>query len=110
MWSTTSSTAYDLANMAVGLLGMAFKAESDDTRASLSYKFKKVLSGHVRTVLDHRSLRHHRSGTACRSTTVIAQSDLLILCAPHAAYRDADFKGKPVFDVWGHLVGANVIR
>jgi len=41
---------------------------------------------------------------------VIARSDLLILCAPHAAYRQADFKGKPVFDVWGHLEGANVIR
>jgi UDP-N-acetyl-D-mannosaminuronic acid dehydrogenase len=35
---------YDLANSTVGLLGMAFKAESDDTRASLSYKFKRVLS------------------------------------------------------------------
>ena len=41
---------------------------------------------------------------------VIAQSDVLILCAPHAAYAKADFKGKPVFDVWGDLKGANVIR
>ena len=30
---------YDLSNLTVGLLGMAFKAESDDVRASLSYKF-----------------------------------------------------------------------
>jgi UDP-N-acetyl-D-mannosaminuronic acid dehydrogenase len=100
---------YDLAGITIGLLGMAFKAESDDIRASLSYKFKKVLSGQVRAVLttdpfvttdpDLRPL-----------DDVIAGSDLLILCAPHAAYRDADFKGKPVFDVWGHLHGANVIR
>ena len=100
---------YDLASITVGLLGMAFKAESDDIRASLSYKFKKVLSGLARAVLttdpfvttdpDLRPLGD-----------VIARSDLLILCAPHAAYRDADFKGKPVFDVWGHLHGANVIR
>ena len=41
---------------------------------------------------------------------VIAESELLILCAPHAAYQRADFKGKPVFDVWGHLEGDNVIR
>ncbi len=41
---------------------------------------------------------------------VIAQSDLLILCTPHAAYAKADLKGKPVLDVWGHLSGANVIR
>ena len=100
---------YDLANISVGLLGMAFKAESDDIRASLSYKFKKVLNGQARAVLttdpfvttdpDLRPLDE-----------VIAASDLLILCAPHAAYRDADFKGRPVFDVWGHLQGANVIR
>jgi UDP-N-acetyl-D-mannosaminuronic acid dehydrogenase len=88
---------------------MAFKAESDDIRASLSYKFEKVLNGQARAVLttdpfvttdpDLRPL-----------DDVIAGSDLLILCAPHAAYRDADFKGKTVFDVWGHLNGANVIR
>src|SRR4029434_1509638 len=35
---------YDLARMTVGLLGMAFKADIDDTRASLSYKFKKALA------------------------------------------------------------------
>ena len=28
----------------VGILGMAFKGESDDTRASLSYKLRKLLS------------------------------------------------------------------
>ena len=100
---------YDLSNLTVGLLGMAFKAESDDVRASLSYKFKKVLIGHTRGVLttdpfvttdpELRPLEE-----------VIAKSDLLILCAPHAAYRDINLRGKPVFDVWGHLEGANVIR
>jgi UDP-N-acetyl-D-mannosaminuronic acid dehydrogenase len=100
---------YHLAGMTVGLLGMAFKAESDDTRASLSYKFKKALSGLTRAILttdpfvstdpDLRPLEQ-----------VIAKSDLLILCAPHAVYRETDFGGKPIFDVWGHLDGANVIR
>ena len=42
---------YDLAPMTVGLLGMAFKAEIDDTRASLSYKFKKALASHAHAVL-----------------------------------------------------------
>jgi UDP-N-acetyl-D-mannosaminuronic acid dehydrogenase len=40
---------------------------------------------------------------------VIRRSDLLILCAPHSAYRDLDFAGKPVVDVWGFLRKANVI-
>ena len=100
---------YDLAHTTIGLLGMAFKAESDDTRASLSYKFKNVLHGLARAVLT----------TDPFVTTdlellplddIIAQSDVLILCAPHAAYAKADFKGKPVFDVWGDLKGANIIR
>jgi len=99
---------YDLAPMTVGLLGMAFKAEIDDTRASLSYKFKKALASHAHAVLttdpfvtidpDLRPLEE-----------VIANSDLLILCAPHSIYRDLDFGGKPVVDVWGFLKNANVI-
>ena len=43
--------SYDLANMTVGLLGMAFKAGSDDARASLSYKLKKALAGVASEVL-----------------------------------------------------------
>ena len=100
---------YELANTRVGLLGMAFKAESDDIRASLSYKFKKVLSGQVRAVLTTDPFVTTDSELRPLDE-VIANSDLLILCTPHAAYREADFKGKPVFDVWGHLDNANVIR
>jgi UDP-N-acetyl-D-mannosaminuronic acid dehydrogenase len=100
---------FDLANMTVGLVGMAFKAESDDTRASLSYKFKKALSGSARAVLTTDPFV--TTDPELRPLDeVIAKSDVLILCAPHALYRDADFKGKPVFDVWGHLEGANIIR
>jgi len=100
---------YDLAGMTVGLLGMAFKAESDDIRASLSYKFKKVLSAQARAVLTTDPFV--KTDPELRALDeVIAMSDLLIMCAPHAAYRKADFRGKPVFDLWGHLEGGNVIR
>ena len=100
---------FDLANMTIGLLGMAFKAESDDTRASLSYKFKKVLSGQARRILTTDPFVTTDPELIALDET-IANSDLLILCAPHAAYAQADFKGKPVFDVWGEIEGANVIR
>jgi UDP-N-acetyl-D-mannosaminuronic acid dehydrogenase len=99
---------FDLSQSTVGLLGMAFKAEVDDTRASLSYKFKKVLASYSREVLttdpfvktdpDLRPLDE-----------VIAESDILILCTPHACYKAADLKGKPVVDVWGFLDGANTL-
>ncbi len=100
---------FNLANMTVGLLGMAFKAESDDTRASLSYKFKKVLIGQARAVLTTDPFVT-TDPELLPLDEVIARSDILILCAPHAAYARADYKGKPVFDVWGDLEGANVIR
>jgi UDP-N-acetyl-D-mannosaminuronic acid dehydrogenase len=100
---------YDLSKTTVGLLGMAFKAEIDDTRASLSYKFKKVLSGQARAVLTTDPFV--TTDPELRPLDeVIDRSDILILCTPHAAYRAADFKGKPVLDVWGHLDDANVIR
>jgi UDP-N-acetyl-D-mannosaminuronic acid dehydrogenase len=95
--------------MAVGLLGMAFKADIDDVRASLSYKFKKVLSGQARAVYCTDPFVT-TDPDLMPLGEVVAMSDLLILCTPHTAYRHADLNGKPVVDIWGHLEGANVIR
>jgi UDP-N-acetyl-D-mannosaminuronic acid dehydrogenase len=99
---------YDLARMTVGLLGMAFKADIDDTRASLSYKFKKALASHSATVLTTDPFVTTDS-ELLPLDELVARSDLLIHCAPHSAYRDLDFSGKPVVDVWGMLKKANVI-
>jgi UDP-N-acetyl-D-mannosaminuronic acid dehydrogenase len=100
---------FDLGTMAVGLLGMAFKADIDDVRASLSYKFKKVLSGQARAVYCTDPFVT-TDPDLMPLGEVVAMSDLLILCTPHTAYRHADLNGKPVVDIWGHLEGANVIR
>jgi UDP-N-acetyl-D-mannosaminuronic acid dehydrogenase len=100
---------FDLANMTVGLLGMAFKAESDDARASLSYKLKNALAGHARCVLTTDPLVT-TDPNLLPLDEVIERSDILIVCTPHRCYKDADLKGKPVVDVWGLLRGcANVI-
>jgi UDP-N-acetyl-D-mannosaminuronic acid dehydrogenase len=99
---------YDLSQMTIGLLGMAFKAEIDDTRASLSYKFKKALLPLAHAVLTTDPFVT-TDPELLALEVVIARSDLLILCAPHAAYRELDFAGKPVVDVWGALKNANVI-
>ena len=42
-WSSSWSSATTCRSMTVGILGMAFKAESDDTRSSLTYKLKRIL-------------------------------------------------------------------
>ena len=90
---------FHLADLTVGILGMAFKGESDDTRSSLSYKLKRILRFKARQVLctdpyvttdpDLRPLE-----------TVIDQADLLIVAAPHQAYRDLEATA-PVIDIWG---------
>lgn len=100
--------AYDVSKMTVGLLGMAFKAEIDDVRASLSYKLKRTLEMSARQVLTTDPFVTTDSNLLPLDQ-VIARSDILILCTPHSVYADADLKGKPVVDVWGFLKNANVV-
>jgi UDP-N-acetyl-D-mannosaminuronic acid dehydrogenase len=85
----------------VGILGMAFKAESDDVRASLSYKLRKLLSWAGATVVCTDPYVDDDRLVAL--DTVLADSDILILGAPHVAYRELPIGGKDVVDVWGAL-------
>ena len=89
-----------LTEMTVGLLGMAFKADNDDIRSSLSYKMKKVLQIHCRTVLT-TDPHVTNDPELLPVEEVIERSDLLVLCTPHRVYRDLDARGKKVVDVWG---------
>jgi UDP-N-acetyl-D-mannosaminuronic acid dehydrogenase len=100
---------YDLTKMTIGLLGMAFKSEIDDVRASLSYKFKKALVGVAHDVLTTDPFVTV-DPDLLPLDEVIAKSDVLILCTPHMSYKSADLRGKPVVDVWGLLENANLIR
>ncbi|HET9714932.1 MAG TPA: nucleotide sugar dehydrogenase [Pseudolabrys sp.] len=98
----------DLSKMTVGLLGMAFKAEIDDIRASLSYKLKHSLEVCARAVLTTDPFVTS-DPALLPLDVVVARSDILILCAPHSSYEFADLDGKPVVDVWGFLKNANVV-
>jgi UDP-N-acetyl-D-mannosaminuronic acid dehydrogenase len=87
----------------VGILGMAFKAESDDTRASLSYKLRKLLSwAGARVLATDPYVDDDRLVTL---ECVLQDSDVLVLGAPHRAYRGLQVGGKDVVDVWGVLGG-----
>ena len=92
----------DLKNMTIGLLGMAFKSDNDDVRASLSYKMKKTLAFKAKNILTTDPYVTTDSDLKPLAE-VIDQSDILILCTPHQQYKNLDTKGKPVVDIWGFL-------
>ncbi len=92
---------YDLSTMTVGILGMAFKAESDDTRSSLSYKLKRLLKFKAaRVFCTDPYVRHDHELWPLEF--VLAESDLLIIAAPHTRYADVDYN-VPVVDPWNFL-------
>ena len=89
---------YDLATMTVGILGMAFKGGSDDTRSSLSYKLKRLLALKARDVLCTDPLVTTDPGLTPLDD-VVARAGLLIIAAPHPEYRTLEV-GVPVIDVF----------
>jgi UDP-N-acetyl-D-mannosaminuronic acid dehydrogenase len=95
---------HPLGDAVIGLLGMAFKAEVDDTRASLSYKLKKTLILETKEVLLADPFVR-TDPEIIPVDEVVARSDVLVLCTPHNAYRNLDLKGKPVVDVWNFFGG-----
>lgn len=90
--------SFDLPELTVGILGMAFKAESDDRRSSLSYRLKRVLAFRSRRVLttdpyvlddpELVPLEH-----------LLEESDILVVGAPHARYAQI-VTDLPMVDVW----------
>lgn len=91
---------FHLEFMTVGLLGMAFKGESDDARSSLAYKLKRVLGFKAERVLTTDP--YVRDPDLLDLDEVVAASDVLVIVAPHARYADLR-TDKPVVDIWGIL-------
>ena len=92
---------YDLSTMTVGILGMAFKSESDDIRSSLSYKLKRILRFKAAAVLTTDPFVRV-DPDLLPLDDVMARADLLIVGAPHSAYASLP-TDKPVVDIWGLL-------
>jgi UDP-N-acetyl-D-mannosaminuronic acid dehydrogenase len=89
----------DLSGRVVGILGMAFKADSDDARASLSYKLRKLLAWTGAEVLTTDPFVHDPN--LLPLDEVLARSEILVVGAAHSAYRDLDLSGRELVDVWG---------
>ena len=83
----------------VGILGMAFIAESDDMRSSLSYKLRKLLAWQGARVLCTDP--YVEDDRLVSLAEVVERAEILVLGAPHRAYRALEIGGRDVVDVWG---------
>ena len=99
----------DLQRMKVGILGMAFKADSDDPRSSLSYKLRKILEYEAAAVLcTDEYIQDSRFKPA---EDVVREADLLIVGTPHTRYRELDIPPhKKVIDVWNFFGRGAALR
>ena len=92
---------HDLTDRTVGILGMAFKGGSDDTRSSLSYKLKRILEFKAAKVLCTDPYVTTDPGLVPLEQ-VLAESDVLVVATPHEQYRGLQTE-LPVADVWNVL-------
>jgi UDP-N-acetyl-D-mannosaminuronic acid dehydrogenase len=87
-----------LNEMTAGILGMAFKAESDDRRQSLSYKLKKLLQVEAKEVLCSDVFIHEPGFVS--EADLLSRCDIVIIGAPHKRYCNLDYSGVILVDVW----------
>ena len=92
------SQKYDISKTRIGLLGMAFKGESDDNRSSLAYKLKRILKFKSAGVLTSDPYVKNDAELVSEER-VIEESDLLIISAPHIRYKEL-VSDKPIIDIW----------
>jgi len=95
----TLNSRHALAGRTLGILGMAFKGDSDDPRASLSYKLRKLAAFKGARVLCTDPYVPDSSFVSLDE--VLKESDVLVIGAPHRAYRELELDGREVVDIWG---------
>ncbi len=91
----------NLSKKVVGILGMAFKAEIDDRRSSLSYKLKKILIMNSKKVLTTDPFVKDDDDIISLEKT-LKNSDILILATPHKIYKKIKTK-KLLIDIWNFI-------
>ncbi len=90
----------DLSQCCVAILGMAFKADSDDKRESLSYKLKHLLEVEAEEVIC--SDPYIQDDRFVSAEEAIARADIVILGAPHKCYATLHLPPERiVVDIWG---------
>lgn len=88
-----------LPNLRVAILGMAFKADSDDPRESLSYKLRNLLQVEAKQVLCTDP--YVQAPDFSPLEIAVDQADLIILGVPHSVYRELHIPPEKILiDIW----------
>ena len=96
---------FDLTEQTVAILGMAFKAESDDIRSSLSYKLKRILGFKAARVLCADPFVTVDLDLVSEQEA-LAAADIVVIGTPHRCYHELDVD-LPVIDIW-NITGKGV--
>jgi UDP-N-acetyl-D-mannosaminuronic acid dehydrogenase len=91
---------YDISRKRIGILGMAFKADIDDIRDSLSYKLGKILRFHGAEV--YYSDEFAKDPTMVSKEHLVEVCDIIVVGVPHSQYKGLRISDeKEVVDLWG---------
>ena len=95
----------------IAVLGLAFKADSDDVRLSPSQKLIEILRAYGAQVLVHDPNVPETLGL----TEVLHEPEVVILATNHSAFRklgrQIDQSGcKVIYDVWGALSRTDIVK
>jgi len=91
---------YNIKKKVVGVLGLTFKAENDDTRESLSIKLLKYLK--LKKIKTLQSDEYYKDKKNINKNSLVKKSDIIIIATPHKAYKKLKIaSNKIVVDIWG---------
>ena len=85
----------------VGVLGLSFKAETDDIRDSLSIKLLKKLKKNKIKYLQSDEYYQNKKNIPLKK--LVKKSNIIVIGAPHKNYKKIKFNNKILIDVWGHI-------
>ena len=99
----------DLRNVRVGILGMAFKADIDDIRDSLSYKLAKILRFHGAIVVC--SDEYVKDPMFVSKEKIVESCPIVIVAVPHSSYKGFDVPDSVhVIDLWDVVNSSGQIK
>ncbi len=90
---------YNLTYKTVGILGLAFKPENDDTRDSLSCRLRRTLKVKAKKVLVHDPYVKDEEIVGLQE--ILEEADIIIIATPHDCYKSLSPFGPAVMiDIW----------